>query len=75
MALRVTAEDGALVFRSAFYFLTLFGRRLRLPRWMEPGDLTIVHRDLGEGRFAFLLALDHPLIGRLLGQDAVFHDA
>ena len=75
MALKVTGEDGALVFRSAFYFLTLFGRRLRLPRWMEPGDLTIVHRDLGEGRFAFILALDHPLIGRLLGQDAVFHDA
>lgn len=75
MALTVAVEQGALVFRSAFYFATLFGLRLRLPRWMEPGALTIVHRDLGEGRFAFTLALDHPLIGRLLGQDAVFHDA
>ena len=75
MALRVKAGEAGLVFRSAFYFVTLFGLRLRLPRWMEPGKLTIEHRDLGEGRFAFTLALDHPLFGRLLGQDAVFHDA
>ena len=75
MALTVAAEQGALVFRSAFYFATLIGLRLRLPDWMAPGALTIVHRDLGEGRFAFTLALDHPLFGRLLGQDAIFQDA
>lgn len=74
MALTVTAEDGALVFRSAFYFATLLGLRLRLPRWTQPGDLTITHRDLGQGRFAFTLALDHPWLGRLLGQDAIFRD-
>jgi hypothetical protein len=74
MALTVTAEQGALVFRSAFYFATVLGLRVRLPRWTEPGALTITHRDLGEGRFAFTLALDHPWLGRLLGQDAIFHD-
>lgn len=74
MALTVTAREGALVFRSAFYFATLLGLRIRLPRWIEPGDLTITHRDLGEDRFAFTLALDHPLLGRLLGQDAIFRD-
>ncbi len=37
MALEVSVEEGALVFRSAGYFLQAFGRRLRLPRWMEPG--------------------------------------
>jgi hypothetical protein len=75
MALKVAVEDRALVFRSAFYFITLVGLRLRLPRWMQPGALTIVHRDLGEGRFAFTLALEHPVLGRLLGQDAIFRDA
>lgn len=74
MALTVAVDEGALVFRSAFYFATLMGRRFRLPRWAEPGALTITHRDLGEGRFAFTLALDHPRLGRLLGQDAVFQD-
>ena len=74
MALTVAAEGGALVFRSAFYFIGPPGFRLRLPRWAEPGRLTIVHRDLGEGRFAFTLALEHPWLGRLMGQDAVFRD-
>ncbi len=75
IALKVAVEDHALVFRSAFYFANLFGLRLHLPGWMAPGALTIAHRDLGEGRFAFTLALDHPLFGRLLAQDAIFHDA
>lgn len=74
MALTVAVEGEALVFRSAFYFATVLGLRLRLPRWVEPGRLTIVHRDLGDGAFAFTLALDHPWLGRLLGQDAIFRD-
>lgn len=74
MALKVTAGEGALVFRSVFYFATLLGLRVRFPRWAEPGALTITHRDLGQGRFAFTLALDHPWLGRLLGQDAIFRD-
>jgi hypothetical protein len=74
MALTVTVENAALVFRSVFYFLDLGPIRLRVPHWARPGDLTIVHRDLGEGRFAFTLALDHPAFGRLIAQDAVFHD-
>lgn len=75
MALTVAVEDEALVFRSAFYFVTVLGFRLRLPPWAEPGRLTIVHRDLGDGAFAFALALDHPWLGRLISQDAVFRDA
>lgn len=74
MALTVTAGGDALTFRSAFYFATVLGFRVRLPRWAEPGALVITHRDLGEGRFAFTLALDHPLFGRLVGQDAIFRD-
>ncbi len=74
VALTVAAAGDALVFRSAFYFATVAGLRLHLPRWAEPGALVITHRDLGEGRFTFTLTLDHPLFGRLLGQDAVFRD-
>ena len=74
MALTASVEGEALVFRSAFYFVALFGRRLRLPHWAEPGQLTIVHRDLGGGDFAFTLALDHRWFGHLLGQDAIFRD-
>lgn len=74
MALRVTVEDGALLFRSAGYFLALGNRRLPLPRLLHPGQMTIAHRDLGAGQFAFTLDLTHPLAGQLVNQLAHFRD-
>lgn len=75
MALRISVEEGALVFRSAGYFLALAGRRLPLPRLLHPGHMQVEHRDRGDGTFAFSLALIHPLFGCLVYQLAVFHDA
>jgi hypothetical protein len=74
MALKVTVEDAALVFRSDHYFLALRRWRLRLPRLLEPGEMCITHRDEGSGAFSFLLALTHPLLGRLVHQLAYFLD-
>ena len=74
MALTATVEDAALVFRSAFYFLAWRERRLRLPRFVSPGELTVIHRELGGGHFAFTLELRHPLLGLLLRQHAVFKE-
>lgn len=75
MALRVGVEEGALVFRSAGYFLALGAWRLALPRLLHPGAMRIEHRDLGGGSFAFSLELVHPLLGRLVYQLAHFRDA
>ena len=74
MALVLRVEDGVLTFRSSGFFLTLFGRRLPLPRWLSPGTLTIGHRDLGGGRFAFTLGLTHPIAGSLIRQTLEFSD-
>jgi hypothetical protein len=75
MSLRVTVEAGALVFRSAAYFLELGRWRLPIPRALHPGRMQIEHRDEGGGSFAFTLALTHPLFGRLVHQLAIFRDA
>ncbi|MEP5762657.1 MAG: DUF4166 domain-containing protein [Litoreibacter sp.] len=75
MALRVEVDDQALLFKSDHYFLSLFGRRLRLPRALCPGALVIGHHDLGGGRFNFSLNLKNAVFGELLVQDAVFQDA
>jgi hypothetical protein len=75
MALKVEAMADGLRFASDHYFLMLAGRRLRLPRWMEPGRTIVEHHDLGFGCFLFSLALRHPLFGRLVEQHALFHDA
>ena len=72
MALTIHAENGALVFRSHSYFLQVFGRRLTMPAWLSPGLLTVTHAELGEGRFTFTLALDHPRFGMFVRQSAAF---
>jgi hypothetical protein len=74
MALTIHADDGALVFRSHSYFLQAFGRRFTLPGWLAPGLLTVTHAELGDGRFAFTLALDHPRLGMFIRQSAAFRE-
>ncbi len=68
MALTVSVEQAVLTFRSAAYYLRLGPLRLCLPRWLEPGALTVTHRNEDDGRFAFGLELMHPLFGTLVKQ-------
>jgi hypothetical protein len=74
MRLIVSAEDGALVFRSAGYAIELFSRVVALPEWLAPGTCEVRHTDRGGGVFSFGLALVHPLAGRLVHQLALFQD-
>ncbi len=48
--------------------------RLRLPRWLAPGALTISHIDRPDGSFAFVLSLDHRLFGEIIRQTGLFRD-
>ena len=74
MPLFLTVEDRALVFSSARYFVSVFGRRWRLPRWLEPGRTVVTHRATTSGRFLFMLDLRHPLFGTLVHQEAFYED-
>ncbi len=67
-------EGGALHFVSDHYFLVLPGLRLRLPRWLAPGELRVSHVDCNHGRFAFVLVLRHSWLGELVRQTAMFAD-
>jgi hypothetical protein len=75
MALRVGVHDGALVFRSDSYFFKLFGKRFRLPAWLSPGMMTVTHTEQGDGRFEFTLEVNHPRLGALIRQSAVFRES
>ena len=75
MALRISVEHEALVFRSVGYCLQLGPLRWPLPVWLTPGDLTVTHADLGCGTFRFTLEIIHPRFGMLLRQSAVFREA
>jgi hypothetical protein len=74
MQLRLSVEQGALVFRSHRYRLAWRSLTLVLPRFMCPGTMTIVHAQEDDGGFSFRLTLDHAVFGRLLHQLAYFHD-
>ena len=74
MMLDVGEESGALVFRDRGYALEFGLRRLRLPRWLEPGRLAVRHEDRGHGRFLFALTLDHPWAGELIHQEGLYED-
>jgi hypothetical protein len=75
MALRIGVRDGALVFRSEGYFLEVFGRRFWLPGWLSPGTMTVIHTELGDGRFEFALDVSHRRFGTLIRQRAAFQEA
>lgn len=74
MALTVDVRDAALHFRSAGFYIEIFGFRLALPSWLNPFDLTVSHFDLGSGRFAFQMDLHHSRLGELIHQRAIFAD-
>jgi hypothetical protein len=75
MELRIAVVDAALVFHSTGYAIEIAGRRLQLPSWLTPGNLTVSHSDLGSGAFRFTLEIVHPRFGRILRQSAVFRES
>lgn len=74
MMLTVHAEAGALVFRSAGYFVNVFRHRIPLPGPLTPGLVSVTHRECGDGRFSFTLDVTHPRFGLLIRQCALFRE-
>jgi len=74
MALKVEAQNGALVFRSDGYFLQIFGRRCFMPGWASLGALSVTHAETGAGEFMFALKIVHPRWGELISQTATFRE-
>jgi hypothetical protein len=74
LSLIVTADELGLHFRSDHYFIALGGVRLRLPKWLGPGALTISHIERRDGWFAFVLSLRHPAFGEVIRQTGLFRE-
>jgi hypothetical protein len=72
MWLKLTEDKGELHFRSTGYFWRCGKRRLAMPGWLTPGEMHVVHADLGGGRFRFRIAVRHPLFGETFFQDGIF---
>jgi hypothetical protein len=75
MRLRLTEEDGNLVFTSVAYEIETGGRTFRIPPLLTPGITTVTHEQLTGDHFRFTLSVDHPLLGRTIYQDGEFYSA
>lgn len=74
IALRCTVENEALHFDSDHYFFNVCGLRLRIPAWLQPGQLRVSHMDCNHRWFAFQLVLRHALFGELIRQAVMFRE-
>lgn len=72
MRLRVTAEDGALVFRDEGYIWRLFGVDVPLPMGLLMGRAYVEERPVDEESFSMRMSLKHPLFGELFRYDGTF---
>ena len=74
MRLKLKVSDGALVFRSAGYFIRCLGVQVSLPRWLTPGAIEVVHREESSGQFSFSLSVTHLWAGPVIDQIALFRE-
>jgi hypothetical protein len=65
MRLRVTAEDGALVFRDEGYVWRLFGHTVPVPVGLLFGSAYVEERPIDADSFSMKMELVHPLFGTL----------
>jgi len=74
MALALSVEQRALVFRSTEYFWRCGRLRFRIPDCLTPGRIAVIHREERAGRFSFTLCVTHPWFGEAIRQVAFFRD-
>lgn len=72
MKLRVTAENGALVFRDEGYIWRLFGMDVPLPMGLLMGSAYVEERPVDNDNFSMRMTLTHTLFGKLFRYEGRF---
>ena len=72
--LEVQVENNALVFNGNGYYFSIGRWRIKIPVFLTPGNLTVVHTEQEKHTFSFEMSLHHPWFGRLIYQFAQFED-
>lgn len=75
MFLKLSEENGELIFRDDGYFFKLGKWRLSLPRWLSVGSFELLHRNIDQHRFQVIIRVAHPILGTLFYQRGEFYDA
>jgi hypothetical protein len=70
--MRMSVEDGAMVFTSAGYVWDSGVARLPIPTWAILGDAQIIERAVSEKEFFIDFTMVHPLFGETFGYSGTF---
>ena len=73
MRLKVTAENGAIVFRGAGYIWRVFGRDIPVPVGLFFGNAYVEERPVDENSFEMKMTLEHPLFGVMFRYEGAFN--
>ena len=72
MRLKVTAENGAIVFRDNGYIWRLFGRNIPVPIGLFLGSAYVEERPVDENHFSMKMILKHPIFGVMFRYEGIF---
>ena len=72
MRLRVSAENGAIVFRDVGYIWRLFGMDLPVPIGLFLGSAYVEERPIDENHFCMKMIIEHPLFGVMFRYEGEF---
>ena len=72
MRLKVTAEDGAIVFRDKGYIWRIFGMHIPIPVALFFGNAYVEERPLDENNFSMKMVLNHSVFGILFSYEGKF---
>jgi len=70
--MRMSVEDGALVFTSTGYVWDTGFASIPIPTWAILGDAKITERGVSEDRFYIDFTMIHPLFGKTFGYSGTF---
>jgi hypothetical protein len=70
--MRMSVQDGALVFTSAGYVWDVGAARIPIPTWAILGDAQIIERAISEQEFYIDFTMVHPVFGETFGYSGRF---
>jgi len=72
LKLKVTAEDGALVFRDTGYIWRIFGVNIPIPGRILMGRAYVEERPIDDSQFSMKMQVAHPIMGVLFVYEGQF---
>ncbi len=72
MKLKLSVDNGDLVFNDQGYFWRIGKWRISIPRWCSIGKFELLHQNINHHYFQVIILISHPVFGVLFYQRGIF---